>query len=163
MRRIVPILLLLLFAIANADAAKIQDAFSPNQGATALVLQTIDEARQTLRVAAYSFTSRVIANALIAARQKGVDVKVVLDKSQDTEHGLNHYLQDNGISTKINRRYHIMHDKFIVADSEILETGSFNFTKSAEEHNAENVIVLHDEAIAGDYERQWEKLWEEAR
>jgi phosphatidylserine/phosphatidylglycerophosphate/cardiolipin synthase-like enzyme len=45
-----------------------------------------------------------------------------------------------------------MHDKFIVADTGTVETGSFNFTKSAEEHNAENVIVLHDPATAGDYQ-----------
>jgi phosphatidylserine/phosphatidylglycerophosphate/cardiolipin synthase-like enzyme len=149
-------------ALAYAETPAIQDAFSPHQGATALVVHTIDEARETLRVAAYSFTSRAIADALIAARQRGVDVKVVLDKSQDTDRSLEAYLQDGGIDTKINHRYHIMHDKFIVVDGETLETGSFNFTKSAEEHNAENVLVLHDPATAGDYKRQWEKLWQES-
>jgi phosphatidylserine/phosphatidylglycerophosphate/cardiolipin synthase-like enzyme len=153
---------ILLPAIAYADIPVIQDAFSPHQGATALVVRTIDEARHTLQVAAYSFTSRPIADALIAARQRGVDVKVVLDKSQDTDRSVEDYLQDGGIATKINRKYRIMHDKFIVVDSETLETGSFNFTKSAEEHNAENVIVLHDPATAGDYKRQWDKLWEES-
>jgi phosphatidylserine/phosphatidylglycerophosphate/cardiolipin synthase-like enzyme len=55
-----------------------------------------------------------------------------------------------------------MHDKFIVVDSETLETGSFNFTKSAEQHNAENVIVLRDPVAASDYKRQREKLWEKS-
>jgi phosphatidylserine/phosphatidylglycerophosphate/cardiolipin synthase-like enzyme len=154
--------LALPLASCFADTPAIQDAFSPYQGATALVVHTIDEARQTLRVAAYSFTSRPIADALIAARQRGVDVRVVLDKSQDTDRSLEHYLQDGGIATRIDHKHHIMHDKFIVVDSETFETGSFNFTKSAEEHNAENVIVLHDPATAGDYKRQWEKLWEES-
>ena len=64
---------ILLPGIAYADIPAIQDAFSPRQGATALVVHTIDDARHTLRVAAYSFTSRPIADALIAARQRGVD------------------------------------------------------------------------------------------
>jgi hypothetical protein len=104
----------------------------------------------------------MIADALIAARQRGVDVRVVLDKSQDTDRSLEHYLQDGGIATRIDHKHHIMHDKFIVADTDTVETGSFNFTKSAEEHNAENVIVLHDPATAGRYQRQWEKLWQES-
>ena len=73
------------------------------------------------------------------------------------------WLADNGIAVRFNSRYAIMHDKFLIIDDITLETGSFNFTKAAEARNAENVLVLHDDAKAvADYTQQWEKLWNEA-
>lgn len=65
-------------------ACDIQVAFSPDRGATGLVVHTIESARHTVRVAAYSFTSKPIALALVADARRGVDVRVVVDKSQAT-------------------------------------------------------------------------------
>jgi phosphatidylserine/phosphatidylglycerophosphate/cardiolipin synthase-like enzyme len=59
-------------------------------------------------------------------------------------------------------RYSILHDKFAVIDGETLETGSFNFTSAAERKNAENVIVLHDPAVAQHYTDEWDRLWRES-
>jgi phosphatidylserine/phosphatidylglycerophosphate/cardiolipin synthase-like enzyme len=55
-----------------------------------------------------------------------------------------------------------MHDKFLIVDGQTLETGSFNFTAAAEARNAENVLVLHDAALAQQFEQQWERLWNES-
>ena len=63
---------------------------------------------------------------------------------------------------RIDYHYAIMHDKFIVVDDDEVETGSFNFTGAAERRNAENALVLHDPEIAGQYEREWQRLWEES-
>lgn len=52
-----------------------------------------------------------------------------------------------------------MHDKFAVVDGATVETGSFNFTASAENHNGENVPVLHDAGVAQRYGQEWERLW----
>src|SRR5437588_12698131 len=76
------LLLLFIWTAAWAEARIIEVAFSPNAGATHLVVKTIDQAKQTIRVAAYSFTSMPIGEALVVAHNRGVDVKVVLDKSQ---------------------------------------------------------------------------------
>ena len=55
-----------------------------------------------------------------------------------------------------------MHNKFMVIDNQVLELGSFNYTKAAEEKNAENVLVIHDDPqIVQDYAAQWRKLWQE--
>jgi type I site-specific restriction-modification system R (restriction) subunit len=119
---------------------------------------TIDKARQSVRVAAYSFTSHPIADALVEAHQRGVDVEVVLDKSQ-RKRSLAGFLKESGIPVRINRHYAIMHNKFIIIDAKVLELGSFNFTKAAEERNAENVLVLRDQPqIITDYTDQWQKL-----
>jgi phosphatidylserine/phosphatidylglycerophosphate/cardiolipin synthase-like enzyme len=138
-------------------------AFSPRQGATNLVVKTIGEAKESLHLAAYSFTSQPIADALVADHDRGVDVEVVLDKSQRGGK-MAEYVEAHGIPTRINDKYAIMHDKFMVIDRSTVELGSFNFTAAAEKSNAENVLVIHGSAKeAKDYETQWQKLWAEAK
>jgi phosphatidylserine/phosphatidylglycerophosphate/cardiolipin synthase-like enzyme len=154
---------LLLSAPARASDIVIEDAFSPHQGATQLIVRTISDARRSIRVAAYSFSSRAIGEALVAARRKGVDVRVVLDKRQTSARSLVSFLIWNGVPTRKNSRYAIMHDKFMIIDGNILELGSFNYTKAAEDRNAENVLVIRNTPrIIQDYTTQWERLWREA-
>jgi phosphatidylserine/phosphatidylglycerophosphate/cardiolipin synthase-like enzyme len=157
------VLLFLIPAIAFAQTTT-EEAFSPHQGATALIVRTIGEAQKSVHVAAYSFTSQPIADALAQAHQRGIDVEVVLDKSQSKgRYKLVDFLKENNIPTRINAHYSIMHNKFMIIDGRVLELGSFNYTKAAENKNAENVLVLRDEqqAVAG-YIKQWEKLWDES-
>lgn len=150
--------------LAFAEPAT-EEAFSPHQGGTALIVRTIDEAQKSVRVAAYTFTSRTIAEALADAHQRGVNVQVVLNESQrKSRSSVAGWLADNGIPVRFNNHYAIMHDKFIIIDDITLETGSFNFTKAAETRNAENVLVIHDDPKAvADYTKQWEKLWDEGK
>jgi phosphatidylserine/phosphatidylglycerophosphate/cardiolipin synthase-like enzyme len=167
MRKILAIAVLSasLFLPARGDAVSpvVEVAFSPGGGATELVVKTISEARQSIRVAAYSFTSKPIAQALLEAHKRGIDVRVVLDKSNATaRYSSATFLANVGIPTRINHRYAIMHDKFMVVDGDRVETGSFNFTASAEAKNAENVLVLRDPAVAQRYGKEWERLWEES-
>jgi phosphatidylserine/phosphatidylglycerophosphate/cardiolipin synthase-like enzyme len=155
-------LLLTLTAPATAREAAIENAFSPQQGATDLIVKTIGAARHSVRVAAYFFTSWPIADALVQAHRRGVDVKLVLDSHQKFRRVID-YLDRNGIAARVNSRYAIMHDKFMIVDGSTLETGSFNFTRAAEFENAENVLVLRDSpTVIGGYARQWDKLWAEA-
>jgi phosphatidylserine/phosphatidylglycerophosphate/cardiolipin synthase-like enzyme len=156
----------LIYALsAGAVYADVQatDAFSPRQGATALIVSTIGAARQSIYVAAYSFTSHPIADALVDAEQRGVDVRVVMDKSQRKgRHRLADFLLTHGVQTRINSHYAIMHDKFLIVDNQVLELGSFNYTKAAEDKNAENVLVIRGQPqVIEDYIRQWQKLWDE--
>lgn len=155
----------LIFSFPVFAAQDIEDAFSPNQGATALVIKTIRKAEESIRVAAYSFTSQPIADALVEASKNGVDVKIVLDKSQrKSPRSLASLLREAGVPTRINSHYAIMHNKFMIIDGKVLELGSFNYTRAAEKKNAENVLVIHnDQEIIADYEKQWEKMWDEAR
>lgn len=152
------------FLTTGAHASSIENAFSPHQGATELVVKTISEAQASIKMAAYSFTSRPIAEALLDACNRGVEVQVVLDKSQRTNALISQFFDGSCVQTRINYRYAIMHDKFIVVDKNTVELGSFNYTKAAENKNAENVLVIHNEpSVAHDYEIQWTKLWEESQ
>src|ERR1700683_5228210 len=91
------------------------------------------------------------------------DVKVVVDKSNATDrYTAATFLANQGVPVRVDYKYAIMHDKFIVVDGETLETGSFNFTAAAQNHNAENVLVPQDAAVAQRYGREWERLWAES-
>jgi phosphatidylserine/phosphatidylglycerophosphate/cardiolipin synthase-like enzyme len=146
-----------------APAATVSVGFSPGN-AESLVVQTIDNARQSVLVAAYSFTSRPIATALIAAKNRGVIVMVVVDKSQQTARYTSAaYLSNQGVPVRTDSHYAIMHNKFMVVDSRTVETGSFNFTRAATFENAENVVVLGDDpAVAAVYGNEWRRLWNES-
>jgi len=135
-----------------------QVAFSPSGGATQLVVDTLAHAQQTILVQAYSFTSAPIAQALVEAEKRGVKVEVILDKSQRTEHYSEaDFLAHAGIPVTIDTAHAIAHNKVMVIDDATVITGSFNFTKAAEEHNAENLLVLHDKVLATEYTANWRR------
>ena len=156
--------LILLASPALADPS-IQVAFSPNGGSTEAVVGVIESAQKSVHVAAYSFTSKPIAEALIQAHQRGVEVEAVLDKSNATarytEAG---EIAQAGIPVRVDYRYAIMHDKYLIIDGKTVETGSFNLTAAAESSNAENVLILRDAPeIAARYEQNWQGLWAESQ
>ncbi|MBX9865499.1 MAG: phospholipase D family protein [Burkholderiales bacterium] len=138
--------------------------FSPNQGGLPLILKAIDSSKKSIHVAAYSFTSKPIAQALLSASKRGVDVKVIADqKSNSGKYSATTYLANNGVVVKLDGNYPIFHHKFMVIDGVDLETGSFNYSAAAEAKNAENVIVLWNvPQIAQTYNNQWNSLWQEA-
>lgn len=130
--------------------------FSPRGGATEAVVEALRGATNSVLVQAYSFTSAPIAQALVDAHRRGVPVQVILDKSQRTEkYSEADFLKHNGIATQIDAAHAIAHNKIMIIDGYLVLTGSFNFTKAAEEHNAENLLVINDAVLAGRYLENW--------
>ncbi len=131
--------------------------FSPRGGCTEAVVGALQKATATVLVQAYSFTSAPIAKALVDAHRRGVKVQVILDKSQRTEkYSSATFLYNSGIPCLIDAQHAIAHNKVILIDGETVITGSFNFTKAAEENNAENLLVIHDPQLAARYAQNWE-------
>ncbi len=131
--------------------------FSPRGGATAAVVSALTAATNIVLVQAYSFTSAPIARALVDAQRRGVKVRVILDRSQRTEkYSEADFLSHEGIPALIDAEHAIAHNKVIVIDDYLVLTGSFNFTRAAEENNAENLLVVNDPALAKQYARNWE-------
>lgn len=113
-------------------------------------------------VQAYSFTSVPIAKALVNAKNKGVDVKIILDKSQITaKYFAVTFFTNHGISPSIDYKPTIAHNKVIIIDSEAVITGSFNFTKAARE-NAENLLIIYDTDLAKKYTINWQNRMAES-
>lgn len=140
----------------------IEVAFSPNGGGAGLIIRTIGEAKKTIKVQAYSFTNADIAKALLDAHKRGVNVRVVLDKSQETEKYTSAtFLANAGVPVRIDDDFAIAHSKIMILDEETVITGSFNFTKAAEERNAENVLVIRgNKELAKLYLQNWQWRWD---
>jgi phosphatidylserine/phosphatidylglycerophosphate/cardiolipin synthase-like enzyme len=140
-------LLLLLAGTSSADqfqaTGTVDVYFSPDGGCTDAIVREIDQAKKEILVQAYSFTSKPIAKALVDARKRGINIVVVLDKSQRTEkYSSADFLANSGLPTYIDSQHSIAHSKLILIDRTTLITGSFNFTKAAEYNNAENLLIL---------------------
>jgi phosphatidylserine/phosphatidylglycerophosphate/cardiolipin synthase-like enzyme len=148
----------LAFLLAlSIRAAEIQVYFSPKGGCTEAVVTNLDRATNSVLVQAYTFTSAPIANALIGAHKRGVKVEVILDKSNRTaDYSSADFIQHAGIPTFIDARHAIAHNKIMVIDGKTVLTGSFNFTKAAEDDNAENLLVIQDPALAAQYTANWQ-------
>lgn len=122
-------------------------AFSPWDDTEGLVLRTIRSARSAVHLQAYIFTSRKVADALIAARKRGVKVEVLADR-ETTLKGRNRIadLAEAGIAVWLEFRYAAAHNKVVIVDpltpDGAVLTGSYNFTYSAHAKNAENVLVV---------------------
>lgn len=152
-------LLILLLALP-AHAATV--GFSPGN-AQQVVLDAITGAHKSIHVAAYSFTSKPIALALVAAHARGLDVRIVVDKGANGgKYSAATFTANHGVPTRVDGHYAIMHNKFMLIDGVSVETGSFNYTASAATRNAENALVIEDAELAAEYEREWRRLWAES-
>jgi phosphatidylserine/phosphatidylglycerophosphate/cardiolipin synthase-like enzyme len=130
--------------------------FSPKGGCTDAIINEIEQAKTDIFVQAYSFTSTPIAKALVDAHKKGIKVQVMLDKSQRSERYTSAtFLKNAGIPTYIDDRHAIAHNKIMIIDRETVITGSFNFTKAAEEKNAENLLIITSKDLAKIYIENW--------
>jgi len=153
--------------LALDKSPSIEVGFSPDAGAEALSIKALASSRKSIRLAAYSFTSKPIVQALIAARRRGVDVRCTLDKSNTTSksgRAAANLLANAGIAVRIDSRHPIHHNKYIVVDNQTVETGSFNYSKAAAHANAENVVVIwRDGALAERYLKNWSLHWGHAQ
>jgi len=132
--------------------------FSPNGGCTHAIIDTISKSKSEILVQAYIFTSEPIAKALPGAHKRGVKVYVILDKSQKKDgYSSATFFANQGIPAYIDTMHARAHDKVMIIDKETVITGSFNFTKSAESQNAENVLIIRSSELAGLYRENWMK------
>ena len=144
----------------SGSTCQVRVLFSPQDNCAREIVSQIDKAKNYVYAAVYYFTSRPIAYALIKARDRGVDVKVCLDKEQPTyEYSKSRFLQNQGINIRLIGDSGIMHNKFCVIDDHITITGSYNWTVRADLENDENLLVIESQEIAKTYKEQFNKFW----
>jgi phosphatidylserine/phosphatidylglycerophosphate/cardiolipin synthase-like enzyme len=133
--------------------------FSPNGGCEDAIIGFIGTAKSSVHILAYGFTEVPVANALIAKKAggHGMDVEVVLDKSDKTAKGsMANILKNGNVPVWIDSKHAIAHNKVIIVDDVAFETGSYNFTDSAEKKNAENCLIEQDPTKAQVYEKNFQ-------
>lgn len=130
--------------------------FTPGGDCTTAIITAIATARRHVAVQAYSFTSKPIARALAAAHERGLRVEVILDRgSLKDHHAAADLLARSGVSVFVDAAHVLAHNKVMVIDRETVITGSFNFTYAAQRDNAENLLIMHDQALAARYLANW--------
>lgn len=138
--------------------------FSPRGGATEAAVRHIEGAKEEIKLLAFYFTSKEITQAVERASARGVKVQIVLDRSQPTARGNKiKELLDAGVEVRIDGKHPIMHNKVILIDRKTVLTGSFNFSASAENRNAENMLICTNAEQAKLYGENWQYLWDIAR
>ncbi|MDD5249169.1 MAG: phospholipase D family protein [Rhodocyclaceae bacterium] len=166
------VLLLVAALLAPAAAAlgplpaqgTVEVYFTPWDDAEGALLRTIGQARHSIHVQAYTFSSRNLAWALGEAKKRGVAIEMLTDREQATknEHSLVNALHDAGIPVWFEVRYASAHNKVMLVDAEegdpVVVTGSYNFTFSAQARNAENLVILRGNApLARAYLDNWRR------
>lgn len=148
----------------------VQVAFSPEDDTGGLVIRAIDDARKQVLVQTFSFTHRKIANALIDARRRGVEVQVIADREQiqRMERGLVPQIAAAGVPTFVDAEHDSAHNKVMLIDAgtpqSAVITGSFNFTHAAQYRNAENLLVFRgNPQLTQAYLANWQRHRAHAR
>ncbi|MGS0741420.1 phospholipase D family nuclease [Glaciimonas sp. GG7] len=153
----------------QAATGTLQVAFSPWDDIEGLIIQTISDSQKQVLVQAYLLTNGRIAAALIAAKQRGIDVQILLDghqlKVNDASKVIG--LAKANIAVWIDNKYRSAHNKVIVIDAlapdATVITGSFNFTWSAQHKNAENVLIVRNNpTLATRYASNWQRHRQDA-
>ena len=132
------------------DGVRIETYFAPDDHPQKRIIQLIEEAQESIDFLYYSFTADDVADALIDQAQTGIAVRGVVDAYQEGTGlgGEYQHLKDAGLEVYLDRHPEKLHHKVMVIDSRIVITGSYNLTRSAEELNDENLLIIHDPDIA---------------
>jgi phosphatidylserine/phosphatidylglycerophosphate/cardiolipin synthase-like enzyme len=137
--------------------------FSRADRIPASLVAAMDRTQATLRVALYELDLPDVADAILRAKARGVDVQLVYDESHaKTPSPEFQRLLDGGVAVRILKgggSFGIMHNKFAVFDGELLETGSFNWSVAADQKNFENAMFRSDASLAAGYTRYWDWMW----
>jgi phosphatidylserine/phosphatidylglycerophosphate/cardiolipin synthase-like enzyme len=133
--------------------------FTPGADCTGMIVDRITDAKRQVLVQAYTFTSTPILTALAEVASCGIDVRVILDRSdEDGARSAARWLADHGIAPLIDDQVGIAHNKVMVIDGRTVITGSFNFTRAAQDRNAENLLIVEGRPdLAGLYAANWQR------
>lgn len=142
-----------LFAATFAPNTKYQACFTPQDNCTRLIAQAIYKAKRSIDVQAYSFTAYRIAHALAYMSEHHIKVRIILDKSNffKGQYSKARYLIKHHVPVWVDYLPRIAHNKVIIIDGQCIETGSFNYTNSAQWHNTENVLIIYSANLAKQY------------
>ncbi len=145
------------------DGKKIENYFCPEDWCGNKVLYVLDEAKESVHFMTFSFTHDEIGEKLIELHEKGIEVKGVFEKSQNNKYVEHPKMIDAGMDVRWDGNGANMHHKVFIIDSSIVVTGSFNPSRNGDERNDENVLIIHDPAVAELFIEEFERVWEDTQ
>ncbi len=164
--RLLGLILLFSLLLSGIAAPASEVYFSPNGGARQRLVRAIEGSQRSIDIAVYNFTASELAEALYAAKSRGVRIRVLVDRER-AEAGASGIrgLRLNGVAVRSLGvpEQSLMHHKFAVFDERLVVTGSYNWTNSAEHANYENLVVLEAPEVVRHFQQEFHRLWREAR
>ncbi len=151
--------------IRNRYHVKIDDTdinvyFSPENGIERILLKRLAKARRSIHFLAFSLTSDLIGEIIIKKHKEGVKVYGVFEgRGARTKYSEYIKMKIEGVPVKLDGSRYTMHHKVIIIDGHIVITGSYNFSRNADKKNDENILIIDNEAIAGEYLREFERIY----
>ena len=150
-------------AVNPVVAVCFTSGYGSKSNCASLIIYWIQRANSTIHILIYSFTLASITSALVAAKNRGVDVQIVMDHAQSKEASSQYpNLNQTGLQVRLSNNAFEMHDKLAVIDGHVVLTGSFNWTNDANSNNDENLLVLDNRTTAALYEQEFQLVWNAA-
>jgi phosphatidylserine/phosphatidylglycerophosphate/cardiolipin synthase-like enzyme len=149
----------------SIDGTNIEIYFSPDDGVAEHILEILSDAEESIYFMAFSFTTDEFGETIRAQAENGLDVAGVMEEQQvksniGTEYDL---FKQAGLNVFIDGNEGQMHHKTMIIDNRIVITGSYNFSRSAEIRNDENLVVFHNEQIADFYMEEFQRVYQQAQ
>jgi phosphatidylserine/phosphatidylglycerophosphate/cardiolipin synthase-like enzyme len=147
------------------DPVNVNDPVNWQSSVAGRLIEKINAAQSSIHIASFEFDLTPVAEALIAAKQRGVDVRWVTDDEHGLEadgepgHGQFEMLQNAGIEVRSDERSALMHNKFWIFDGQTVWTGSTNITESGVFEQDNNAIVIQSPGLAAIYENEFQEMW----
>lgn len=135
--------------------------FCPNRFCELSVLDKVKESEKNIVCMIYSFTLDDLADELINAKQRGINIKIILENQQITQYSEYQKLKANNIDVILDNRPFLMHNKFCVIDEETLITGSMNFSVNGINNNDESLLIIKDKNLSLQYYNYFKTKWNE--
>ena len=147
------------YALVQVGGVVVENYFAPEDDVEEAIVAAVAEAEKTIDFMAFSFTSKPIAETMADRLAAGVRVRGLFEaRNANSKYCRDDYLKAQGAAIYLDTNPYTMHHKVIVVDGTAVITGSYNFSKSADTQNDENVLVLHDADIAALYTHEFDRL-----
>jgi phosphatidylserine/phosphatidylglycerophosphate/cardiolipin synthase-like enzyme len=138
--------------------------FSRVEQCDSMLFNLISQARKSIYVAMYSFTRDGLASALVDAKNRGVEVKVIMEEENAYVQGSDYrMLKEAGVDVRLDGNPALMHHKFMIVDGELVVTGSYNWSTAAEDKNDENFVVIRGKEVVDRFTQEFNRLLSIAR
>ena len=134
--------------------------FSPDGECEAKVIEWVGKANRTLHILIYSFTLDSVSDALVDAQNRGIEVKVVFEKSQIQSYSEYWKLKNAGVPVRNDTNSKSMHHKVMIVDDAVVLTGSFNWSQNGQDNNNENLMIIDGEDVASSYSEEFQNIWD---
>jgi phosphatidylserine/phosphatidylglycerophosphate/cardiolipin synthase-like enzyme len=139
------------------DGVQVENYFSPVDGVMDKLIACVHGAQRSIHFMAFTYTDKSLAAAMIERTQAGVEVQGVIE-NRGASQGALVTLFCAKLPVRVDGNKYAMHHKVIILDGQTVITGSFNLTKSADDAHDDNVLVIHDAAVAAPYEQEYSRI-----